>query len=154
MLVLVEEDVVAPFPQRLVDVHPAAVLAVDGLGHERRVEPVHAGHPLDHVAEEHADVGHGQGVGEAQVDLVLAVGDLVVIVFGRDAHPLEQELDLLADLAVTAGEEVAALVEGRAWRSLGKMKNSSSGPTLNPSKPKSFSARDRARLRTPRESPA
>ena len=102
------------------DVHAAAVLAVDGLGHERGVEPVHAGHPFDHVAEEHADVGHGQGVGEAQVDLVLTVGDLVVVVLRRDAHPLEQNLDLLADLAMETAEEVAARVLGNPQAVVGE----------------------------------
>jgi len=91
-----------------VDVHAAAVLAVDGFGHERRVKAVHAADLLDHVAEDHGRVGHVDGVEVAEVDLVLAVGGLVVVVLRGDAHAVEEELDLLAALAVAAAEEVSA----------------------------------------------
>ncbi|MBS1226427.1 MAG: hypothetical protein H6R32_361 [Candidatus Aminicenantes bacterium] len=109
----VEEEVPAVAPERLVDVHAAAVLAVDRLGHEGRVQAVHAADLPDHVAEEHGRVGHVDGVEVAEVDLVLVGGGLVVVVFRGDAHAVEEELHLLAQSAMLAAEEVAAAVGRR-----------------------------------------
>ena len=100
--------------QRLVGVHPGAVLAEQRLGHEGRVQPVLHRVFLDRDPVGHAVVGHLHRVGVAHVDLVLAGADLVVGVLGVDPQLLEREHGLAAQ--VRAGVErrqveVAALVE-------------------------------------------
>ena len=50
-----------------------------------------AGQLLDDVAHRHHGVGHGERVGVAQVDLVLARGVLVLGVLDADAHLFEGE---------------------------------------------------------------
>jgi hypothetical protein len=58
------------------------------LGHERRPHPLAEGDLLDQVPEGHHVVGHGQRVGVAQVDLLLAGSALVMAEFDGDAHLL------------------------------------------------------------------
>ena len=53
--------------------------------------PCSLGDLLHHEADRHDGVGHREGVGVAQVDLVLAGGVLVLGVLDRDAHLLERE---------------------------------------------------------------
>ena len=70
---------------------------------------------LHDQADRHDGVGHGQRVGVAQVDLVLAGGVLVLGVLDGDAHLLEREHAPLAEVArhVAGGQlEVRAAVEG------------------------------------------
>ena len=69
---------------------------------------------LDDQPVGHGAVGHGQGVGVAEVDLVLAGRDLVVGVLDADAHLLHEEDGVAAQVGgdVQRREvEVAALVE-------------------------------------------
>ncbi len=109
----VEEGVAVAGEERLVDVHARAVLAEDRLGHEGRVDAVLERHLLDDEAIGHGVVGHGHGVGVAQVDLVLGRGDLVVAVLDADAHLLEHEGRLAAQVArhvLRRQVEVPALV--------------------------------------------
>ena len=85
----IEERVAVAFEQRLVGVHAAAVHSEDGLRHEGRVHAellrgLFHGEPVGHDV-----VGHGEGVGVAQVDLVLGRGHLVMDVFDRDPHRLQ-----------------------------------------------------------------
>ena len=84
----------SPAGERLVDVHARAVLAVDRLGHERRVHPVTGGDRLDHQPERDQVVGGRERVGVAEVDLVLADRDLVVGGLELEAHLLERDLDV------------------------------------------------------------
>ena len=100
---LVEEGVLAAAGERLVHVHAGAVLALDRLGHERRVHAVAGGDRLDHHPERDQVVGGGQRVGMPEVDLVLADGDLVVGGLELEAHLLEGHLDVPA--AVLAAVE-------------------------------------------------
>ena len=72
-------------------VHAAARLVGHGLGHERRVHAVLHGDLFDNQLVGHDGVGHGQGIGEAQVDLMLGRAVLVVRVLHRDAHLLKRE---------------------------------------------------------------
>jgi hypothetical protein len=95
-------------------VHPGAVLAEQGLGHERRVQPVLERVLLDRDPIGHAVVGHLQRVGVAHVDLVLARADLVVGVFGVDPELIEREHGLPAQIGAGVQRrqvEVPALVE-------------------------------------------
>ena len=95
--------------------------ALDGLGHERRVHAEVGGDLLHDEAERHHVVGHGERVGVAEVDLVLARAELVEAVLDRDAHRLERDDRLAPQLAhhVELGEvEEAGVVErlGRLGR--------------------------------------
>ena len=78
--VLVVEERDASLPERLVNVHPAAVVTEQRLGHEGRGIAVLGADVLDNVLELQNVVGHrGQGA-EPHVDLGLPCGaDLVVV---------------------------------------------------------------------------
>ena len=96
------------------DVHAAAVLAEERLGHEGGVAAVLVRDLLHDRAVGHDVVGHLQAVGEAHVDLVLGRPDLVVRVLDLDAHLLERHDRVAAEVArlVERGQvEVPALVE-------------------------------------------
>ena len=85
-----------------------------GLGMKLAWTPRRWADLLDHQPDRHHGVGHGQGVGVAQVDLVLAGGVLVLGVLDGDAHLLQGEHGPLAQVAgqVGGGElEVGAGVE-------------------------------------------
>ena len=95
-------------------VHAAARLARHGFGHERRVHTVLHGDLLDDQLVRHHRVGHGQRVGEAQVDLMLRRAVLMMRVFHGDAHLLQREHGVAPQVGsvVEAGQvEVAAAVE-------------------------------------------
>ena len=86
---LVEEQRLVALPQRLVHVHPRAVVLEDRLGHERRRQPVLPGDVLDDVLVEHQLVGHRQQRVEPHVDLGLAGGaHLVVLHLDLDPEAL------------------------------------------------------------------
>ena len=93
-------------PQALVGVHAGAVDPVDGLGHERRVQPVLLGDGLEGELEGDRVVGGRERVGVLEVDLVLADGDLVVGRLDLDAERLERVDHVLADLLREVGREV------------------------------------------------
>ena len=96
------------------DVHPGAVLAEQRLRHEGRVVAVFERVLLDHDAVGHAVVGHLERVLVAHVDLVLGRADLVVGVLDVDAHLLQGEDGLAAQVGARVERrqvEVAALVE-------------------------------------------
>ena len=85
------------------------------LGHERRVHAEVLRDLLHDEPERHHVVGHRERVRVAQIDLVLARAELVEAVLDGDAHGLEREDRLLAQLAhhVDLGEvEVRRRVEG------------------------------------------
>ena len=110
----VVEGVLAVFGQRLVDVHPGAVLAEQRLRHEGRVPAVLHRVLLDDDPVRHAVVGHLERVLVTHVDLVLGGADLVVGVLDVDAHLLQREDGVAAHVGagVERGQvEVAALVE-------------------------------------------
>ena len=67
-----KKDVAVTLEQGEVRVHARAELVGEGLGHEGRQAALLEGHLLHDGAEGHDVVRHRQGVGEAQVDLVLA----------------------------------------------------------------------------------
>ena len=70
---------------------PDPCTPASGLGMKLACTPCALGDLLHHQADGHDGVGHGQGVGVAQVDLVLAGGVLVLGVLDGDAHLLEGE---------------------------------------------------------------
>ena len=113
-VVLVVEGVLAVFAERLVHVHPGAVLAEQRLRHEGRVPAVLHRVLLDDDPVGHAVVGHLQRVLVTHVDLVLGGADLVVGVLDVDPHLLQRQHRLAAHVGagVERGQvEVAALVE-------------------------------------------
>jgi hypothetical protein len=97
-----------------VQVHAGPVEVLQGLGHEGGVDPTLEGDFLDGKTGGHDVVGHRQGVGVTDDDLVLAGGHLVVGVLDGDADLLEG-VDRLAPVLlgpVQWGEvEVPAPVE-------------------------------------------
>ena len=93
-------------PQALVGVHPRAVDAVDRLGHERGIQPVLLGDRLQRELEGDRVVGRAQRVGILEVDLVLALGHLVVGGLDADPERLERVDHVLADLLGEIGREV------------------------------------------------
>ena len=95
--------------------HARAKLVGEGLGHEGSQAAFLEGHLLHDGAEGHDVVRHGQGVGEAQVDLVLARATLVVGELHRDPHLLEHEDGVAAEVVGSAPGhvvEVAGVVSG------------------------------------------
>ena len=82
--------------------------SVNGFGMKVACTPGGERHLLDHVPEGHDVVGGGQRVGVAQVDLLLAGGDLVVAELDRDADPLQRQHRLAAEVA---GHRVGGVVE-------------------------------------------
>ncbi len=86
----VVEGVDVALEQAHVRVHRRARVIAEGLGHERGPDALVDRHLLDEVAEGHHVVGHRQGVGVAQVDLLLARRTLVVGELHRDAHRLQR----------------------------------------------------------------
>jgi hypothetical protein len=84
------EGVDVTLEQAHVGVHGRAGVLPERLGHERRPGTVLERDFLDDVAERHHVVGHGQRVGEAQVDLLLAGRPFVVAEFHRDAHEFQR----------------------------------------------------------------
>ena len=95
--------------------HPRALDARQWLRHEGGEDTLLARHLLDHHAGGHDGVGHGERVGVAQVDFVLATGVLVLGVLHGDAHLLEHEHGAPTEVAGQIGHrqvEVRAGVEG------------------------------------------
>ena len=111
----VEEGVAVALEQGEVRVHARTELVGEGLGHEGGQAALLQGDLLDDGAEGHDVVRHGQGVGEAQVDLVLARATLMVGELHRDPHLLKHEDGLAAEVVGSAPGhvvEVAGVVSG------------------------------------------
>ena len=83
------EHVAVALEQRHVRVHARPGVLGERLGHERGVDPLVERDLLHRQPERHHVVGRGQGVGVAQVDLLLARRPLVVAELDRDAHALQ-----------------------------------------------------------------
>ena len=93
---------------------PEPCTPAERLGHEGGEDAFLAGHLLDHHAGRHDGVGHREGVGVTQVDLVLAARVLVLGVLDGDAHLLEHEHRAPPQVAGQVGHgevEVGAGVE-------------------------------------------
>ncbi len=84
--------------QRLVGVHAGTVDAENRLRHEGRVQAVLGGDRTDNPFEGDGVVGGGQGVGIFEVDLMLALGDLMMGGLDLKAHGLEGLDDLAATI--------------------------------------------------------
>ena len=112
---VVVERVAVPIEERHVGVHARSLNSGQRLRHERGHDSVPGGDLLDDHPHGHHRVGHGHGVGVAEIDLVLARGVLVLAVLDGDAHVLQGQHGLAAQLTcqVVGGQvEVGALVEG------------------------------------------
>ena len=108
------EERLLALPDRLVDVHAAAVVAEDRLRHEGRRLAIAAGDVLDDVLVPHERVAHLDQRQEAQVDLGLPGGrHLVVVLLHAVADLLHFADHLGADVLLRVGGldgEVALLV--------------------------------------------
>ena len=125
----------SPFEQGEVRVHARALDAREGLRHEARVDAVRLGGLLDDEADGHDGVGHGERVGVAEVDLVLARSVLVLGVLDGDPHLLEGENALLAQVRGLVGRgqlEVGARVDGDREVAWGRSRRSRSTPSREP----------------------
>ena len=80
-----------PLEEREVGVHSVARGVDERLGHKGGVDSLFDGDLLDDGFEGHDVVGHSQGVGGAQVDLVLPGPGFMMGEFDRDAHVFEGE---------------------------------------------------------------
>ncbi|OPZ80744.1 MAG: hypothetical protein BWY76_03262 [bacterium ADurb.Bin429] len=72
-------------------VHAGAVLPEKRLGHEGGIDAIHIGDFLHRQAVGHQRIRHGEGVGVAQINLVLTGGDFVMAVFDVNAHLLQRQ---------------------------------------------------------------
>ena len=68
---------------------PGAVVVLERLWHERGINAVLDGHLFDRQPERHHIVRHGQSIGIAKIDLVLARSYLVVRILHRDPQLLK-----------------------------------------------------------------
>ena len=98
------EEVLAAVPEREVDVHPRAVVAEEGLGHEGDDLAVFLRGVLRHVFVLQDVVRHRQERVEAHVDLGLPGGrDLVVLDLDGDADRFQGEHHVAADVLQRIG---------------------------------------------------
>ena len=110
-----EEGVGVALEQRHVGVHAGARVTGEGLRHERRVHALLDRDLFDHGAERHDVVGRGEGVGVAQVDLVLAGARLVVAELDGDAEVFEHPHRTATEVVRRASRHVVE-VAGRVDR--------------------------------------
>ena len=114
LVALLEEGIAALLEERLMRVHPGAVLAEDRLGHEGGVVPGLLRDLLHDEAVRDRVVCHRERIRVAHVDLVLRGADLVVVILDGDAHRLEGVNRPVAEVGRRVQgrhREVAALVE-------------------------------------------
>ena len=81
-----------------IDVKSAAGASLQRSGGKVRVQPVPGGDGFDDGEEGNGVVRGGQGIGIAEIHLVLAGAFLVVRGFRLNAHPLQRQADLPADI--------------------------------------------------------
>ena len=74
--------------------HARAVDPEDRLGHEGGHQAVLVGDRLDGVLQRQHVVGRSQRIGEAEIDLVLAAGHLMVTHFDLQAHAVQRVHEL------------------------------------------------------------
>src|SRR3972149_3421985 len=84
----VKEGIAVALEEGHMHMHPRAVDAEDGFGHEGGIDPVLLGYLLYRKAVGHDIIGHAEGIGIAQVYLMLAEGYLMVAELHPNAHPL------------------------------------------------------------------
>ena len=86
LIIGIVEGVAIALEQGNMGVHGAACVTCKGFGHECGPHPVFQRHLFDQVAEGHDVIGHGQGIGKAQVYFLLAGGGFVVAELNGNAH--------------------------------------------------------------------
>ena len=119
----VGEGVLVALEEREVGVHAGALDAGKGFRHEGGMNASLLGDLLDDEAHGHHRVGHREGVGVAQVDLVLTRSVFVLGVFDANAHLLEGEHSPTTQLArdvVGRQVEVTAAIDGLGPAALGE----------------------------------
>ena len=117
-IVRIVEGVGIALEQAHVGVHRGAGLIAERLGHEARPNAFTDRDLLHDVPERHDVVGHREGVGVAQIDLLLTRRGLVVAELDRDAHRLECVDGVAAEIRsriVHSLVEVSARVRRDRW---------------------------------------
>ena len=102
-----------------VDVQAAAAFPAQGFGQERGEQAAALGEDADDVLEQERVVRRFDRAGKAEVDFVLAGTAFMVAALGVEAHLLQSQADIAADVLafVERGRlEVTAFVEGDAGR--------------------------------------
>ena len=118
---IVEQGLLAGLvPERIVDVAGVAGQVVVPLGHKGHGLALQVSDLLDAVLEDRVAVGHVQGIGVADVDLLLARAPLALGVLDRDAGALQAGADRPHDaLFLGRLEDVVVLDVGAGRRQLG-----------------------------------
>ena len=109
-----EEVLAVVVEERHVEEHGRTRRIGEGLGHERREEPLGRCLLLDDKARRHDVVGAAHGLGKAQLDDVLGRSAAVEGVLHGDGHLLERERGLATQVVGDVGRrevEVASLVQ-------------------------------------------
>ena len=97
--VVIREHRLTVLEEDHVDVHTAACLAVDGLGHEGGGLAVLQGGVVDDILDLHGGIGHVDDLTQLRLDLELTRrGHLGVVVVDLDAHVLHEHAHLAAAL--------------------------------------------------------
>ena len=81
-----------------IDVHTVPAFPGDGLGRKVGVQAISLGHRLDNGLEVNGVVCRGQGVGVAEIDLILPGAFLMVGTLGKNTHALQGQTNLPADI--------------------------------------------------------
>ena len=81
-----------------IDVKSIAGVSLQGFGREVRVQPVPGSNGFDNGEEGNGIVRGGQGIGIAEIHLVLAGAFLVMGGFRLNAHPFQGQADFPADI--------------------------------------------------------
>jgi predicted NAD/FAD-dependent oxidoreductase len=104
----VVECVDVAFEEGHVGVHGGAGVVGEGFGHEGGGHVIAVGNEFGDVPEGHDGVAHGENVGVAQVDFLLAGGGFMVGEFHGNAHVFQGEHGVAAEVG---GEAAVCLVE-------------------------------------------
>jgi hypothetical protein len=110
------EQRLAAFPDRLMHMHARAVVAIDGLRHERRRLAIGGRDLMDDIFVDLHRVGAlGQRL-ELEAQLVLRAGDFVVMLFRLDAQIAHDGEHLAADIlrGIDRRDGEIAALDGRA----------------------------------------
>ena len=114
------ERVLVALEERHVRVHAAARLAAQRFRHERRIHALLDRDLFDDRAERHDVVGRRQGIGIAQVDLVLTGTALMMAVLDGDAEVFQHPYRTSPEIVRCSPRNVVEVARGvDRLRSLG-----------------------------------
>ena len=82
----IEEGVLITLEKRLMGVHAASILSENRFRHEGGIDTMPQGDFLNNESVGHRIVRHGEGIGIAEVDFMLAGSDFMMTVFHMNSH--------------------------------------------------------------------